>query len=97
MDLVESLAIHRARELFGAQYAGVQSHSASSANYQVLAALLEPGDTLLGMALDNGGHLTYGSPVTFSGTYYKAIGYGTTKEGLIDYDEVLRLALKHRP
>ncbi|AVE06536.1 serine hydroxymethyltransferase [Pseudomonas sp. BCA14] len=97
VDLVESLAIQRARELFSAQYAGVQSHSASSANYSVLAALLEPGDTLLGMALDNGGHLTHGSPVTFSGTYYNAIGYGTTKEGLIDYDEVRRLALEHRP
>lgn len=97
VDLVESLAIQRARDLFSAQYAGVQSHSASSANYQVLAALLEPGDTLLGMALDNGGHLTHGSPVTFSGTYYNAIGYGTTKEGLIDYDEVRRLALEHRP
>ncbi|WP_340621575.1 serine hydroxymethyltransferase [Xenorhabdus siamensis] len=97
VDLVESLAIRRALELFGAQYAGVQSHSASSANYQVLSALLEPGDTLLGMSLDHGGHLTHGSPVTFSGTYYRAIGYGTTSEGLIDYDEVRRLAHIHHP
>ncbi|WP_339525120.1 serine hydroxymethyltransferase [Pseudomonas sp. EL_65y_Pfl2_R96] len=97
VDLVESLAIRRARELFGAQYAGVQSHSASSANYQVLSALLEPGDTLLGMALDHGGHLTHGSPVTFTGAYYKAIRYGTTSEGLIDYDKVRKLALAHRP
>lgn len=97
VDLVESLAIQRARELFGAQYAGVQPHSASSANYQVLSALLQPGDTLLGMNLDHGGHLTHGSPVTFSGTYYRAIGYGTTPEGVIDYDEVRRLAHDHHP
>ncbi|WP_237388097.1 serine hydroxymethyltransferase [Xenorhabdus sp. Sc-CR9] len=91
------LAIRRAQKLFGAQYAGVQSHSASSANYQVLSALLEPGDILLGMNLDHGGHLTHGSPVTFSGTYYRSIGYGTTSEGLIDYDEVRRLAHIHHP
>ncbi|MBJ7223901.1 MULTISPECIES: serine hydroxymethyltransferase [unclassified Brenneria] len=97
VDLVESLAIKRAEELFGAQYAGVQSHSASSANYQVLSALLKPGDTLLGMSLDYGGHLTHGSPVTFSGTYYKAIGYGTTTEGVIDYEEVRKLAHAHHP
>ncbi|MDX7988911.1 serine hydroxymethyltransferase [Xenorhabdus sp. 12] len=97
VDLVESLAIRRAQKLFGAQYAGVQSHSASSANYQVLSALLEPGDILLGMNLDHGGHLTHGSPVTFSGTYYRSIGYGTTSEGLIDYDEVRRLAHIHHP
>ncbi|ABE53921.1 serine hydroxymethyltransferase [Shewanella denitrificans OS217] len=97
VDLVESLAISRARQLFDAQYAGVQSHSASSANYQVLSAFLEPGDTLLGMSLDHGGHLTHGSPVTFSGSYYQAIGYGTTSQGLIDYDEVLKLARLHKP
>ncbi|ROM90324.1 serine hydroxymethyltransferase [Pseudomonas brassicacearum] len=97
VDLVESLAIRRARELFGAQYAGVQSHSASNANYQVLSALLEPGDTLLGMAREHGGHLAHGSSVTFTGTYYKAIRYGTTSEGLIDYDKVRKLALAHRP
>jgi len=97
VDLIESLAIKRARQLFDAQYANVQPHSASSANYQVLSALLQPGDTLLGMALDHGGHLTHGSPVTFSGTYYRAIGYGTTPEGLINYDEVRRLAHAYRP
>ncbi|QQZ41079.1 serine hydroxymethyltransferase [Pseudomonas sp. SK3(2021)] len=97
VDLVESLAIRRARELFGAQYASVQSHSASNANYQVLAALLEPGDTILGMALDHGGHLTHGSPVAFTGAHYKAIRYGTTSQGVIDYAEVRQLALAHRP
>ncbi|MGC5703657.1 serine hydroxymethyltransferase [Pseudomonas sp. NFXW11] len=97
VDRVESLAIRRARELFGAQYASVQSHSASIANYQVLGALLEPGDTLLGMALDHGGHLTHGSPVAFTGANYKAIRYGTTAQGEIDYAEVRQLALAHRP
>ncbi|MFJ2710019.1 serine hydroxymethyltransferase [Pseudomonas sp. NPDC087346] len=97
VDLVESLAIRRARELFGAQYANVQSHSASNAIYQVLTALLEPGDTLLGMAVEHGGHLTHGSAAAFSGAYYKAIQYGTTSDGLIDYDNVRRLALAHRP
>ncbi|CCO50232.1 Pyridoxal-phosphate-dependent serine hydroxymethyltransferase [Vibrio nigripulchritudo SOn1] len=97
VDLIESLAIDRARKLFDAEYAGVQSHSASSANYQVYSALLNPGDTLLGMALDFGGHLTHGSPVTFSGTTYKAIGYGTTLDGQIDYQEVEKLALEYQP
>lgn len=97
VTLVESLAIRRARELFGAQYANVQSHSASNANYQVLTGLLEPGDTLLGMAVEHGGHLTHGSTAAFSGDHYKAIQYGTTTEGLIDYDNVRRLALDHRP
>ncbi len=97
VDLVESLAIRRARELFNAHYAGVQSHSGSNANAQVLSALLEPGDTLLGMAHDHGGHLTHGSPAVFTGAYYKAIRYGTTAEGLIDYEQVRSLALAHRP
>lgn len=97
VDRVEALAIRRAKTLFAAQYAGVQSHSASNANYQVLCALLEPGDTLLGMALDHGGHLTHGSPVAFTGANYKAIRYGTTAQGLIDYEEVRHLALAHRP
>ncbi|KZN44413.1 serine hydroxymethyltransferase [Pseudoalteromonas luteoviolacea] len=97
VDKVESLAIERAKSLFGAQYANVQSHSASNANYQVFSALLKPGDTFLGMSLDHGGHLTHGSPVTVSGTFYKAIGYGTTEEGLIDYEEVRRLAHEHHP
>nr|WP_315446240.1 serine hydroxymethyltransferase [uncultured Pseudomonas sp.] len=97
VDLVESLAIRRARELFGAQYANVQSHSASNATYQVLTALLEPGDTLLGMAVEHGGDLTHGSSKAFSGAYYKAIQYGTTSDGVIDYDNVRSLALAHRP
>ena len=97
VDLVESLAIRRARELFDAHYAGVQSHGASNANAQALSALLEPGDTLLGMAHDHGGHLTHGSPAVFTGAYYKAIRYGTTAEGLIDYEQVRTLALAHRP
>ena len=97
VDRVEALAVRRARELFAAQYAGVQSHSASSANYQVLGALLEPGDTVLGMALDHGGHLSHGSTLAFTGANYKAIRYGTTSQGVIDYDEVRELALAHRP
>lgn len=97
VDLVESLAIRRARELFAAQYAAVQSHSASNANYQVLSALLEPGDTLLGMALDHGGDLTHGSSLAFTGAHYKSIRYGTTALGTIDYQEVRQLAMAHRP
>jgi glycine hydroxymethyltransferase len=97
VDLVESLAIARARDLFNAQYVNVQPHSASNANYQVLSALLRPGDTLLGMDLDHGGHLTHGSLVTFSGKYYRAIGYGTTQEGIIDYDQVRKLAHTYCP
>ena len=96
-DRVESLAVRRACQLFGAQYASVQSHSASTAHYQVLAALLEPGDTVLGMATDHGGHLSHGSPVAFTGAYYKALRYGTTSKGAIDYEEVRALALAHRP
>ncbi|OPA97840.1 serine hydroxymethyltransferase [Pseudomonas fluorescens] len=96
-DRVELLAIRRARELFDAHYAAVQSHSASSAISQVLSALLEPGDTLLGMAHDQGGDLTLGSPAVFTGAYYKAIRYGTTSAGLIDYEQVRSLALAHRP
>ncbi|WP_395610615.1 serine hydroxymethyltransferase [Pseudomonas sp. B22129] len=97
VDRVEALAIRRARELFDAHYASVQSHSASNAIAQVLSALLEPGDTLLGMAHDHGGDLTLGSPAVFTGAYYKAIRYGTTPEGLIDYEQVRSLALAHRP
>ncbi|CAI8731039.1 glycine hydroxymethyltransferase [Pseudomonas sp. LAMO17WK12:I6] len=97
VDLVEALAIRRARELFDAQYASVQSHSASNANYHVLTALLEPGDTLLGMGVKYGGHHTHGSSTSFAGIYYKAIRYGTTSAGVIDYDQVRKLALAHRP
>lgn len=97
VDLVEALTIRRARELFDAHYASVQSHSASNAIAHVLSALLEPGDTLLGMAHDHGGDLTLGSPAVFTGAYYKAIRYGTTGDGLIDYEQVRSLALAHRP
>ncbi|UOP12139.1 serine hydroxymethyltransferase [Pseudomonas palleroniana] len=97
VDRVEALAIRRARELFDAHYASVQSHSASSAISQVLSALLEPGDTLLGMAHDHDGDLALGSPAVLTGAYYKAIRYGTTADGLIDYAQVRSLALAHRP
>ncbi|PYY92154.1 serine hydroxymethyltransferase [Pseudomonas sp. TKO26] len=97
VERVESLAIRRARELFAAQYACVQSHSASNANYQVLAALAEPGDTILGMALDHGGHLAHGGALSFIEANYKAVRYGTTSQGVIDYQEVRQLAMAHRP
>lgn len=97
VDLTEIMAIERACKLFGAKYANVQPHSASSANYEVMSCLLNPGDTILGMGLDHGGHLSHGSKVTFSGTYYNAIGYGTTADGIIDYDDVKRKAQIHRP
>jgi len=97
IDEIEELAIERARTLFGARYVNVQPHSASTANYSVLSALLDPGDTLLGMDLNSGGHLTHGSPAALSGNYWNAIGYGLTPECEIDYDEVRQLALQHRP
>ncbi len=97
IDDIEALAVERALELFGARYANVQPHAASTANYSVLAALLEPGDTLLGMDLDSGGHLTHGSPAALSGSYWNAIGYGLTSEAEIDYDQARELALEHRP
>ncbi|EJO54180.1 serine hydroxymethyltransferase [Burkholderia multivorans] len=98
VDVVESLAIARAKQLFGADYANVQSHSGSQANSAVYLALLSPGDTILGMSLAHGGHLTHGAKVSFSGKLYNAIQYGVDPEsGLIDYDEVERLALAHKP
>lgn len=97
VDEIEQLAIDRACQIFKAQYAGVQSHSASNANYQVLSTILNPGDTILGMSLDDGGHLTHGSKVTFSGSYYKAIGYHVNDQGVIDYEEVETLARKYNP
>lgn len=98
VDRVESLAIERAKELFGAAWANVQPHSGSSANLAVYYALLEPGDTVLGMDLAHGGHLTHGSPVNFSGMNYRIVGYTVDEEtGLIDHDEVRRLALEHQP
>lgn len=97
MDDLESLAISRACAAFGARYANVQPHTATTANYTVLSALLRAGDTLLGMDLAHGGHLTHGSPAAYSGTYFNAVGYGLTDDGLIDYDQVGELAEKHRP
>jgi glycine hydroxymethyltransferase len=98
VDVAEQLAIDRAKTLFGADYVNVQPHSGASANAAVLFALLKPGDTLLGMALSHGGHLTHGSPVNFSGKLYNAVTYGVNPEtGLIDYDEVERLAHQHHP
>ncbi|MFL1732792.1 serine hydroxymethyltransferase [Moraxella oculi] len=97
VDIIEQIAIDRAKELFGADYANVQPHSGSNANAAVYLALLEPGDTVLGMSLAHGGHLTHGSPVSFSGKTYHAVHYGIDDDGLIDYDEVARLAHEHRP
>jgi glycine hydroxymethyltransferase len=98
VDIAEELAIARVKELFGAAYANVQPHSGSQANAVVFMALLNPGDTILGMSLAHGGHLTHGASVNFSGKLYHAVQYGTNvNTGLIDYDEVEKLALEHRP
>jgi glycine hydroxymethyltransferase len=97
VDLVETLAIERVKELFGATYANVQPHSGSQANSAVYMALLKPGDTVLGMNLAHGGHLTHGSPVNFSGKLYNIIPYGIDETGKIDYVEMERLAVEHKP
>ena len=98
VDVVEQLAIDRAKELFGASYANVQPHSGSQANAAVYMALVKPGDTVLGMSLAHGGHLTHGAKVSFSGRIYNAVQYGLNEEsGEIDFDEVERLALEHKP
>src|SRR5690554_1713740 len=98
VDQSEALAIERAKQLFGADYANVQPHSGSQANSAVYAALCAPGDTVLGMSLGHGGHLTHGAKVSFSGKMYNAVQYGLNPEtGLVDYDEVERLALEHKP
>lgn len=98
VDAAENLAIERAKELFQCKFANVQPHSGAQANLAAFLALLEPGDAFLGMALDAGGHLTHGHPVTISGKWFKPFGYGVDKEtGLINYDEVERLALTHKP
>ena len=98
VDVVEQLAIDRAKELFGANWANVQPHSGAQANMAVFFALLQPGDTILGMNLTDGGHLTHGSPVNISGTYYKVIPYGVDRETeCIDYDALERLAKEHKP
>lgn len=97
VDQAEELAIERACKLFGVNYANVQPHSGTNANAAVYQALMEPGDTLLGMALDHGGHLTHGATVSSSGRYYKSVSYGVCSDGSMDYEQVHRLALEHKP
>ena len=97
VDVVETIAIERAKKLFGAQYANVQPHSGSQANTAAYVALLQPGDTVLGMSLACGGHLTHGSPGNLSGKYYNFVPYGLNEEGFIDYDALEALALEHQP
>ena len=97
VDEVENLAIHRVCQLFGAKYANVQPHSGAQANMAVYQALCKPGDTVLGMSLDNGGHLTHGSPVNQSGLLYNIVPYGVDENGLIDYDALRTLAKKEQP
>lgn len=98
VDVVENIAIERAKELFGAEHANVQAHSGSQANFGVYFALLKPGDTIMGMNLSHGGHLTHGSPVNMSGSYFNVVPYGVdAKTQQIDYDEMHRLALENKP
>src|SRR5215468_5095325 len=97
VDKIEQIAIDRAKELFEAEHANVQPHSGAQANYAAMTPFLEPGVTFLGMDLSNGGHLTHGSPVNFSGMLYHAVSYGLTDDGLLDYDDLRRKALEHRP
>jgi glycine hydroxymethyltransferase len=97
VDIAEQLAIERAKQLFGADYANVQPHSGSQANAAVYMALLQPHDTVLGMSLDHGGHLTHGAKPNFSGKIYNSVQYGIDAEGYIDYDQVEALALEHKP
>ena len=97
VDKVEQLAIDRLKQLFGAEHANVQPHSGASANAAVFLAFLKPGDTFLGMDLSQGGHLTHGSPVNFSGLLYKAVSYGVTEDGIIDYEQMRAQAREHKP
>ncbi|MCI8274439.1 MAG: serine hydroxymethyltransferase [Lachnospiraceae bacterium] len=97
VDVVEDLARERAKKLFGCEYANVQPHSGAQANMAVFFAMLKPGDTVMGMNLAHGGHLTHGSPVNMSGAYFKIVPYGVTDEGVIDYEEVRRLAHECKP
>lgn len=97
VDVVETLAIERAKKLFGCDYVNVQPHSGAQANMAVFVAMLKPGDTVMGMNLDHGGHLTHGSPVNFSGLYFNIVPYGVNDEGYIDYDELERLAVETKP
>mgnify|MGYP000519754639 FL=1 len=97
VDKIETIARERAKSLFGAEYANVQPHSGAQANMAVQFALLQPGDTVMGMNLDHGGHLTHGSPVNFSGTYFHIVPYGVNDEGFIDYDKVEEIAMECKP
>ena len=97
VDVVENLAIERAKELFGCDYANVQPHSGAQANLAVFFAMLEPGDKVLSMNLDQGGHLSHGSPVNISGKYFNIVSYGVNDEGFIDYDNVREIALAEKP
>ena len=97
VDVVEDLARERAKKLFGCEYVNVQPHSGAQANMSVMFAMLEPGDKIMGMNLDHGGHLTHGSPVNMSGKYFDVAHYGVNEDGVIDYDEVLRIAKEHQP
>ncbi len=97
VDIVENIAIERAKKLFGAQFANVQAHSGAQANTAVYLALLQPGDTVMGMSLAHGGHLTHGSPVNISGKFYNFVPYGTNDEGFIDYEELYKQANKCKP
>ena len=97
VDIVESIAIERAKKLFGCDYANVQPHSGAQANMAVFLAMLEAGDTVLGMNLNHGGHLTHGSAVNFSGKYFNIVPYGVNDEGFIDYDELEKIAIEHKP
>lgn len=97
VDIVEELAIERAKKLFGCDYVNVQPHSGAQANMAVFFAMLKPGDTVMGMNLDHGGHLTHGSPVNMSGSYFKIVPYGVNDEGFIDYDELRKIAIEAKP
>lgn len=97
VDVVEELARERAKELFGCEYVNVQPHSGAQANMAVQFAILKPGDTIMGMNLDHGGHLTHGSPVNISGKYFNVVSYGVNDEGVIDYDKVREIAVKEKP
>ena len=97
VDVIENLAIERAKELFGCDYVNVQPHSGAQANMAVQFAVLQPGDTIMGMNLDQGGHLTHGSPVNMSGKYFHVVPYGVDENGYLDYDEMRRLALECKP